>query len=180
MVEPASLHCTQMFLVVWEGTSSTGLQLSPLFSPASLPCRVGLHHHPLIELSPLSSSVVCLLHCRLSSPVSSVNNTSTYAVLMLTTCPPFSLCSTHLSSPSYIIAQYLSTPDLFWQIGGHSQSFLLIPNVWGCRLYEWICKFIHQGIVKCPKYGRQQHHELCKLDCKKYVTETTQGKIYTI
>ena len=26
--------------------------------------------------------------------------------------------------------------------------------------YEWICKFIHQGIVKSPKYGQRQHHVL--------------------
>ena len=67
----------------------------------------------------------------------------------------------------------------FWQIG-HSQSFLLIPNVWGCRLYEWKRKFIHQDIVKSPKYGQELYHVLFKLDCKKSVTESTQGKIYTI
>ena len=67
----------------------------------------------------------------------------------------------------------------FWQIG-HSQSFLLIPNVWGCRLHEWMRKFIHQDIVKSAKYGQQLYHVLFKLDCEKSVTESTQGKIYTI
>ena len=43
----------------------------------------------------------------------------------------------------------------FWQIG-HSQRFLLIPNVWGCRLHEWMRKFIHLDIVKSPKYGQQR------------------------
>ena len=69
--------------------------------------------------------------------------------------------------------------DHFWQIG-HSQSFLLIPNVWGCRLYEWMRKFIHLDIVKSPKYGQQLYHVLFKLDCEESVTESMQGKIYTI
>ena len=53
----------------------------------------------------------------------------------------------------------------FWQMG-HSQSFLLIPHVWGCRLYEWMRKFIHQDMVKSPKYGQQLYHVLFKLDCE--------------
>ena len=40
----------------------------------------------------------------------------------------------------------------------------------GCRLYEWICKSIHQGIVKYPKYGRQQHHVLFKDDLENSVS----------
>ena len=67
----------------------------------------------------------------------------------------------------------------FWQ-NGHSQDFLLIPHVWGCRLYEWMRKFIHQDIVKSPKCGQQLYHVLFKLDCEESVTECTQGKIYTI
>ena len=67
----------------------------------------------------------------------------------------------------------------FWQIS-HSQSFPLIPHVWGCRLYEWMRKFIHQDIVQSLKYGQQWYHVLFKLGCEESVTECMQGKIYTI
>ena len=61
-----------------------------------------------------------------------------------------------------------------------SQSFLLILHVWGCRLYEWMRKLIHQDIVKSPKYGQQLYQVLFKLDCEESVTESMQGKLYTI
>ena len=54
------------------------------------------------------------------------------------------------------------------------------------RMYGDICfmnimrKFIHQNIVKSPKYGQQLYHVLLKLDCKESVTESTEGKIYMI
>ena len=63
---------------------------------------------------------------------------------------------------------------------GHSQSFLLIPHVWGCRLYKWMRKLIHQDIGKSLKYGQQLCQMLLKLDCEESVTESTQGKIYAI
>ena len=42
--------------------------------------------------------------------------------------------------------------------------------MWGCRLYEWIGKSIHQGIVKYHKYGLQQHHVLFKHDLETSVS----------
>ena len=51
----------------------------------------------------------------------------------------------------------------------------MLLHVWGCRLYEWMRKFIHQGVVKSPKYGRHQRHMLCKLECEKPVTQSVQG-----
>jgi len=41
-------------------------------------------------------------------------------------------------------------------------------------------KLIHQDIVKSPKYGQHLYHVLFKLDCEESVTESRQGKIYTI
>ena len=48
----------------------------------------------------------------------------------------------------------------------------------GCVLYEWMR--IHLDIVKSPKYGQQLYHVLFKLDYEESVTESTQGKIYTM
>jgi len=33
---------------------------------------------------------------------------------------------------------------------------------------EWMRTFIQHGIAKSSKYGQQQHHMLCKLDCEKF------------
>ena len=70
----------------------------------------------------------------------------------------------------------LNTRGLFLADWPLTELFLILH----VDFYEWMHKLIHQDIGKSPKYGQQLYHMPFKLDCKESVTESTQGKIYTI
>ena len=98
------------------------------------------------------------------------------AAILSSTLVPWGSMAPHLKSRFWLAEWTEPTWFIFGRLATHRAFFWYRM----CGLYEWMRKFIHQDIVKSPKYGQQLYHVLFKLDCEKSVTESTQGKIYTI
>ena len=51
----------------------------------------------------------------------------------------------------YSLDQFLS--PVYFSLIGQEQSFLLVPRMWGLGRYEWVRKFVTEGVVNHPNLG---------------------------